>query len=274
MFLSPWGLRQFEARGIGAPETQDGCKILIIGSFLKIMKTELVRRLSPEEEELAAKREELVRLEAQLADQELFLASLKAELAAFEGLYLRRVGVLYAEHHSVREKDKLWIKIHATLRAMLLCYSNEATSLELRQAGCKTFLQQLLFELIEHFDLTKLPFVDYKSQSRTSIQFGRLYNYLQGNYARHITVSQAADMSGLSSFQFMKFFRKATGTSFVTYLNRLRLSHAHQLLTETDRSIAAISAEVGFSDQSYFDRRFRQQYGKSPRQLRSDTGSF
>ena len=61
------------------------------------MKTDLVRRLSPEEEELAAKREELARLEAQLADQELFLASLKAELAAFEGLYLRRVGVLYAE---------------------------------------------------------------------------------------------------------------------------------------------------------------------------------
>jgi hypothetical protein len=61
------------------------------------MKTDLVRRLTPEEEELAAKREELARLEAQLADQELLLASLKAELAAFEGLYLRRVGVLYAE---------------------------------------------------------------------------------------------------------------------------------------------------------------------------------
>ena len=61
------------------------------------MKTELVRRQTPEEEELAAKRQELARLEAQLADQELLLASLKAELAAFEGLYLRRVGVLYAE---------------------------------------------------------------------------------------------------------------------------------------------------------------------------------
>lgn len=61
------------------------------------MKTEVVRRPSPEEEELAIKREELSRLEAQLAEQELLLASLNAELAAFEGLYLRRVGVLYAE---------------------------------------------------------------------------------------------------------------------------------------------------------------------------------
>jgi hypothetical protein len=61
------------------------------------MDTKLIRRLSPEEEELAAKRNELALLEAQLADRELELASLRAELAAFEGLYLRKVGVLYAE---------------------------------------------------------------------------------------------------------------------------------------------------------------------------------
>ncbi|HEY2858474.1 MAG TPA: J domain-containing protein [Terracidiphilus sp.] len=61
------------------------------------MPTGIVHRLSPEEEELAAKRDELAQLEAQLADEELALASLKAELAAFEGLYLRRVGVLYSE---------------------------------------------------------------------------------------------------------------------------------------------------------------------------------
>ena len=40
------------------------------------MTTEVVRRLSPEEEELAAKRKELARLEAELADRELALASL------------------------------------------------------------------------------------------------------------------------------------------------------------------------------------------------------
>jgi hypothetical protein len=49
------------------------------------MGIEILKRLTPEEEELAAKREELAKLEAQLADEELALASLKAELAAFEG---------------------------------------------------------------------------------------------------------------------------------------------------------------------------------------------
>ena len=42
-------------------------------------------------------REGLMSLRADLAERELFLTNLRAELSAFEGLYLRRVGILYAE---------------------------------------------------------------------------------------------------------------------------------------------------------------------------------
>jgi septal ring factor EnvC (AmiA/AmiB activator) len=61
------------------------------------MTKEILRQLSPEEEELARKREELAQLPGQLADRELHLANLRAELAAFEGKYLRQVVALYAE---------------------------------------------------------------------------------------------------------------------------------------------------------------------------------
>ena len=61
------------------------------------MNSEISRHLSPEEQELARKREELAFLQTKLADREVFLANLRAELAAFEGRYLREVGVLYAE---------------------------------------------------------------------------------------------------------------------------------------------------------------------------------
>jgi peptidoglycan hydrolase CwlO-like protein len=61
------------------------------------MPTEIVRHLSPEERELAWKQQELAILQAELTDRELSLANLRAELAAFEGRYLREVGILYAE---------------------------------------------------------------------------------------------------------------------------------------------------------------------------------
>lgn len=61
------------------------------------MGSEIVSHSSLEEQELARKRQELSVLQTELADRELFLANLRAELAAFEGRYLREVGSLYAE---------------------------------------------------------------------------------------------------------------------------------------------------------------------------------
>jgi hypothetical protein len=61
------------------------------------MPVEIVRQLTPEEEELHRKREELASIRATLAERELELADLRAQLKSFEGRYLRQVGVLYAQ---------------------------------------------------------------------------------------------------------------------------------------------------------------------------------
>jgi len=61
------------------------------------MALEIVRKLTPEEEELLRKREELTSIRSALAERELELADLRALLKSFEGRYLRQVGVLYAE---------------------------------------------------------------------------------------------------------------------------------------------------------------------------------
>jgi DnaJ-domain-containing protein 1 len=61
------------------------------------MSMDLVRSQTPEEKELVRKLEELTALESKLAQRELDLATLQAELHAFERMYLRIVGIRYAE---------------------------------------------------------------------------------------------------------------------------------------------------------------------------------
>jgi DnaJ-domain-containing protein 1 len=61
------------------------------------MNSDLVRRLTPEEEEVEKKRAELSVLETDLSQRELDLATLHAELHAFERKYQQMIGIRYAE---------------------------------------------------------------------------------------------------------------------------------------------------------------------------------
>jgi hypothetical protein len=61
------------------------------------MSTLIHSRVRPEDEELAKKRQELAQLESELTDRELYLATLRTELASFERQYLKIVGARYAE---------------------------------------------------------------------------------------------------------------------------------------------------------------------------------
>src|SRR5437762_1774685 len=61
------------------------------------MPSNIARRQTPEERELAAMKADLAALEIQLAQRELDFATLRVELHAFEQRYLRIVGVKFAE---------------------------------------------------------------------------------------------------------------------------------------------------------------------------------
>jgi len=74
---------------------------------------------------------------------------------------------------------------------------------------------------------------------------------------------------GMSKSNFMRFFKQVTGEPFVAYLNRFRVAKAEALLSATDKSIAEVSNEVGFCDQSYFGLVFRNIVGVPPRQYKS-----
>ncbi len=58
------------------------------------------------------------------------------------------------------------------------------------------------------------------------------------------------------------------GTTPVAFVNRLRLERASLLLTTTNEPIGRIAERCGFASQSYFDRRFVEQFTCTPRAYR------
>lgn len=93
-------------------------------------------------------------------------------------------------------------------------------------------------------------------------------NYIGKHYKENITLDLLTDMIHISKFHFCRIFKEATGTTFLEYLNNIRLSHAHRLLVESNLSINDIALKTGFGSAAYFSRMFKKVHGVSPRVAR------
>jgi AraC-like DNA-binding protein len=60
------------------------------------------------------------------------------------------------------------------------------------------------------------------------------------------------------------------GMTFTRYLNKLRLTEAARMLTDkTGQPIADIAYSVGYANPSYFNKRFKEEYGCTPMAFRA-----
>lgn len=94
-------------------------------------------------------------------------------------------------------------------------------------------------------------------------------NFMEMNYQRELTVEEIALVCKLNRSYFSKLFKQNRGCPPQEYLIRLRLSKAAEMMKTTAASIGDISAACGYPNQLHFSRAFRQRYGVSPREWRS-----
>lgn len=100
----------------------------------------------------------------------------------------------------------------------------------------------------------------------TYIQTAMLY--IQSNFRNQITLSDVADVVGLSPAYLSNIFSKESGVSFKKHLNNLRYEYVKKLLAFSDMSVSEICFASGFNDYTNFFRGFKKHYGKSPMQYK------
>ena len=93
--------------------------------------------------------------------------------------------------------------------------------------------------------------------------------FINGHYAQQLTVPDIARAVGLSDWHFTSLFSNATDTTPAQYLERVRLTRASDALRFSHASIGEIATASGYSDPSYFGRRFRRSYGHTPLEYRA-----
>lgn len=94
----------------------------------------------------------------------------------------------------------------------------------------------------------------------------RLRPIMEERHAERLTLEDLSAPLGLSPFQLIRQFRRATGLTPHTYLTQIRLRAALRHL-RAGLPIAEAAVAAGFFDQSALNRHFRRIYGITPRQF-------
>jgi AraC family transcriptional regulator len=96
----------------------------------------------------------------------------------------------------------------------------------------------------------------------------RVLDYMREHLQQDCSLSELAQLCGLSPWHFARCFKNSMGTPPHRYFLRLRMERAQLALRDEPTSIARIASDVGFSDQPSFSRAFSRIYGCSPAQYR------
>ena len=95
-----------------------------------------------------------------------------------------------------------------------------------------------------------------------------ILRYVNDNYAQPISLSTLADYTGLTIPYISRIFKEQFGSTFLEYLQTIRLEHAVNDIRSTDKSLTRISLDNGFPNSASFIRKFREVYGMTPGDFR------
>lgn len=97
----------------------------------------------------------------------------------------------------------------------------------------------------------------------------RVLDKLKTEHSRRLTLGELAHEAGVHPVHLSRVFRRCVGQGLSDYVHRLRVRAACEQMRAPETSLAVLSFNTGFADQSHFTRSFRKITGMTPAAFRS-----
>ena len=134
---------------------------------------------------------------------------------------------------------------------------------ELREVGLMYILFQRLYQFYKEKREERHSLVN-----QDILLYRQIVDYICRNYMEKLSLDDIASHGNISRSKCCSIFREYAGRSPIDFLNLYRLRLSADLLKNSNDSIAAVAANCGFGQQSYFNRLFLREYGMTPREYR------
>ena len=128
-------------------------------------------------------------------------------------------------------------------------------------AKAEATLKLLLIRLAEATDVSALPL----RMNET------LDDYVREHAGEEISNTEVGAIFGYHPFYVSTVIKEKRGVTLRQYVIAYRLRIARSLLDFTDKTVAEIAEETGFTDASYFTKTFKAAFGKTPKEWRAES---
>lgn len=97
-----------------------------------------------------------------------------------------------------------------------------------------------------------------------------MVSVIEENYGMRLGLDGFSDRFRLTPEYLSNLFAKETGMTFSNYLKKVRIEKAKELILNTDMKIYEVAYSVGYPDQKYFSKVFKEYTGVSAKQYAMD----
>ena len=126
----------------------------------------------------------------------------------------------------------------------------------------RSLIYEILDRLFSEVSITTIPLMQYQSSTTSALQ------YINQHLSAKLTIGQISDALFISRITLQKHFLQDVGLPMGKYIDERIMAIAERHLMEHHLSIHEISDLLGFCDQFYFSRRFKQHFSLSPKEYR------
>lgn len=96
-----------------------------------------------------------------------------------------------------------------------------------------------------------------------------IFDFVEKNFEGECTLEGLGSSLGYNSSYLSRYFSEATNMTFISFVNRYRISKACYILTNSYISVLECSYECGYTSLRSFNRNFKMYVGMSPKNYRA-----
>lgn len=127
-----------------------------------------------------------------------------------------------------------------------------------------------ILEILNLVDNQYIEDIDSQPIQEYNEDFLNLVTYINNNYNTKITILHLSKKFNINRTSLTEKFKKYTGDSLISYINKLRIKMASTLLRDTRIPISEIMERVGFNDSTHFLRTFKKYMYMTPKAYRDN----